>query len=167
MRKYILTLSIILWMAIVIFYLSHQPASSSNDLSTGITEVILNFFHLVTPWIEIDVEFVNHIVRKNAHFFAYLILGLLTMSAIRHVQNIRLKEMHVASKRIIKILKRKQRYQAFFFSVLICLSYAISDEIHQLFVPGRSGEVKDVMIDTCGAIVGMSVYLLIEIWKKR
>ena len=54
----------------------------------------------------------------------------------------------------------------------ICLLYAASDEIHQLFVPGRSGEVRDVMIDFSGAVLGialsMLVFLLIcRIKKKR
>ena len=34
--------------------------------------------------------------------------------------------------------------------------YAISDEVHQLFVPGRGGQVKDIVIDSAGAIVGIS-----------
>ena len=57
-------------------------------------------------------------------------------------------------------------------SCAVCLLYAASDEIHQLFVPGRSGEVRDVMIDFSGAVLGialsMLVFLLIcSIKKKR
>ncbi len=57
-------------------------------------------------------------------------------------------------------------------SCAVCLLYAASDEIHQLFVPGRSGEVRDVMIDFSGAVLGialsMLVFLLIcRIKKKR
>ena len=57
-------------------------------------------------------------------------------------------------------------------SCTVCLLYAASDEIHQLFVPGRSGEVRDVMIDFSGAVLGialsMLVFLLIcRIKKKR
>lgn len=44
------------------------------------------------------------------------------------------------------------------FSLAICLAYAISDEINQLFVPGRGGEVKDDIIDSDGALVGILVY---------
>lgn len=54
------------------------------------------------------------------------------------------------------------------FALLICVLYAISDEVHQKFIPGRSGEVRDVIIDTAGASVGISVYLLFGmIVKKR
>ncbi|GAA4069041.1 hypothetical protein GCM10022410_13710 [Amphibacillus indicireducens] len=44
----------------------------------------------------------------------------------------------------------------------ICVLFAISDEVHQLFVPGRAGQVMDVVIDTTGAIAGISGYLGLE-----
>lgn len=40
--------------------------------------------------------------------------------------------------------------------------YGITDEIHQLFVPGRSGQVKDVIIDGAGSIVGILVYVFLN-----
>lgn len=39
-----------------------------------------------------------------------------------------------------------------------CIVYAVSDEIHQLFVPGRGAQVKDVMIDSTGAFAGIIIY---------
>ena len=49
------------------------------------------------------------------------------------------------------------------------LIYAISDEIHQSFIPGRSAQVTDVLIDTSGVIFGIVLVLLIYtlIKKKR
>lgn len=41
---------------------------------------------------------------------------------------------------------------------MICILYAISDEVHQLFVPGRGGQVRDVIIDSAGAIAGILGY---------
>jgi VanZ family protein len=41
----------------------------------------------------------------------------------------------------------------FFTGVL----YAVSDEIHQLFVPGRAGQIRDVLIDACGVFVGIII----------
>ena len=53
-------------------------------------------------------------------------------------------------------------------SFLVCVLYAISDEVHQLFVPGRGAQVKDVFIDSAGAIVGVGLYLIISrIMKSR
>lgn len=36
--------------------------------------------------------------------------------------------------------------------------YAMSDEIHKLYVPGRVGQVKDLFIDSDGSVVGNGVY---------
>lgn len=138
MRKVISWILVILWM-VLIFYLSHQPAIESNNLSTGITERIVAIIERVTSDIDFDISNFNHIVRKNAHFFAYLILGVLVSNALK---NNEIK----GSKGIIIVLT-------------ICILYAISDEIHQLFIPGRAGQVRDVIIDSAGAVVGISGYL--------
>lgn len=74
------------------------------------------------------------IVRKGAHFTIYLILGLAVDSFLDE----------------IGFLFKRQLYTA----VIICFLYAISDEIHQVFVPGRSCELRDVLIDTLGAYIG-------------
>ena len=47
-------------------------------------------------------------------------------------------------------------------AILICVLYAISDGVHQLFVPGRGGQVKDVLIDSAGTISGILVYRMID-----
>lgn len=57
--------------------------------------------------------------------------------------------------------KRKNTYQIS-IALAICISYAISDEVHQLYVPGRSGEVRDVIIDTAGASLGILSYVAIR-----
>lgn len=52
-------------------------------------------------------------------------------------------------------------------SVVLAFTYACSDEIHQLFVPGRSGEFRDVCIDTCGASFGiLMVWCVIRVAKR-
>lgn len=40
--------------------------------------------------------------------------------------------------------------------------YAMTDEFHQLFVPGRSGQAKDVLLDSCGAAVGVLFLMLVS-----
>ena len=52
-------------------------------------------------------------------------------------------------------------YRSMSLAFFICVLYAISDEVHHYFIPGMSGEVRDVNIDTAGASVGIGVYLLI------
>lgn len=131
---------VILWMSLI-FYLSHQPATESDALSTRITEVVVKTVEKVIPNANIAIDSFNNIVRKNAHFFAYLVLGLLVINA----------------------LKRSgfYGYRCIFLALGICVLYAISDEVHQLFVPGRGGQVSDVLIDSAGASVGIGIYMLI------
>ena len=49
-------------------------------------------------------------------------------------------------------------------SLLFCFLYACSDEFHQLFIPGRSGQFIDILIDTSGALI---MLLIIYLWQKR
>lgn len=140
-RKILPWVLVILWMALI-FYLSHQPATKSNGLSTGITEKIVEMVEKIAPDIDIDMGSFNHILRKNAHFFAYLVLGALVANGLRSCN--------------------VNGYKCIGFALLICVLYAISDEIHQLYVPGRGGQVKDVIIDSAGALVGILGY-----WRRR
>lgn len=134
---------VILWMALI-FNLSSQPAVESNKLSKGVTKVIVETARKVAPNTSFDVNKFNHILRKNAHFFAYLILGILIMNAMRRSG--------------IKSIKAV---------LLICIIYAISDEIHQYYVPGRGPLVKDVLIDSVGAYIGVLVYLGLKKMMKN
>jgi VanZ family protein len=127
---------VVLWMALI-FYLSHKPATESNELSKGITEIIVETVEKVTTDVDIEVERFNHIVRKNAHFFSYLVLGILVTNGL--------------------ISSEIKRYIG--YALLICVLYAISDEIHQIYVPGRSGQIKDVVIDSAGALAGIGMYM--------
>ena len=54
-----------------------------------------------------------------------------------------------------------------FLAIIICILYATSDELHQLFVMGRSCELRDVFIDSLGSVSGIIMYNLIEKNKKN
>ena len=123
----------------MIFYLSHQPAAKSNELSTGITEVIINTIETVAPQAKIEKGDLHHIVRKNAHFFYYFELGILVVNALRR--------------------SGVCGYRSVLLALLICILYAVSDEVHQIFIPGRSGEIRDVIIDSTGSSVGILGFL--------
>ncbi|SER69208.1 VanZ family protein [Psychrobacillus sp. OK032] len=137
MNKFISYTAVILWMALI-FYFSHQPANKSNELSTGITEVIVTAVEKVAPHSDFIFENLNHLVRKNAHFLIYLVLGVLLIHSLR--------------------LRGVGRFKGMGLALFICVLYAISDEVHQLFVPGRGAQVRDVLIDSAGAFVGIGVY---------
>lgn len=79
-------------------------------------------------------------VRKSAHFFIYFVLGILMISFVGEFRNI--------------------NYIALLISISICFLYACSDEVHQLFVSGRSGEACDVFIDTFGSFFGVIIYFI-------
>ena len=135
--------AVLLWM-LLIFRLSSQVADDSNNLSLGITGLL---HKLIDGFITVNEEAANHIVRKSAHFTAYLILGILALNAL-------------SSSGISKWKKE------IIISLLICVLYAVSDEIHQLFVPGRSGQPGDVLIDSLGAGVGIGIYILVRLFFK-
>ena len=135
-RKVLYWSLVILWMGII-FYLSHQPATESNDLSKGITEKIINIIEILTKDLEVDISGFNHIIRKMSHFGAYFILGVLVVKAIGQNKPLNIK--------------------LFIASVTICILYAISDEIHQSFIPGRGPSAMDVLIDSAGSWSGILI----------
>lgn len=84
----------------------------------------------------------NVFVRKSAHAFEFLVLAILILWAMTCHD--------------IKGIK------AIFFTLLIVLFYAITDEFHQLFVAGRGASLKDVKIDFIGGVIGSIFYCLIN-----
>jgi len=132
---------VILWM-FLIFNMSSQPATQSNSLSLGVTEKVIETVNKFKPGADLNIETVNHIVRKNAHFFAYLLLAVLTLNALRKGE--------------------KLGWRKSILAFVICVLYAASDEIHQLFVPGRGPQVKDVFIDSSGALLGIAIFMVVN-----
>lgn len=147
-KRIILGILIILW-AIIVFYFSHQPSEKSSNISTQTTSIFLKWI----PTIQQEdkqvflnlVERVNPIIRKLAHLSIYMIGGFLLL-------------VFMNTFKISKNLKIS-------FALFIGTLYAISDELHQYFVPGRSCELRDVLIDTLGLIIGILVSYFIM--KKR
>ena len=140
MRKIIAWITVMLWM-VLIFYFSHQPATASNNLSIGITDLIVENVEKVAPNLDFSINNFNHLVRKNAHFIIYFTLGILVVYALRRSGVL--------------------GYRSIGLGFLFCVLYAISDEVHQLFVSGRGGQVMDVLIDSAGASFGIGLYWMI------
>jgi len=133
-RKIFSRVLVVLWMGLI-FYMSHTPATESNGMSMGITEGIVDVVEKVVPGVDIELGEFNHFVRKSAHFFSYLVLGVLVTNG----------------------LKRSEIKGYFGLAVVICVLYAVIDEIHQIYVPGRSGQITDVVLDSAGALVGIGL----------
>jgi len=141
MKKAFKWLMVIIWM-VVIFLFSNEPAVVSDEKSRFVI-YIFKFIGLNLD--SILGELSNFIVRKAGHITEYLILYLLLMNAFKEYCNT-VKSMYIS------------------FAVLVC--YASSDEIHQLFVPGRAGRVSDVIIDSVGGIIGIIGIYMIRLKDK-
>lgn len=134
---------VLIWMG-VIYMFSAQPASASSQMSGSLMKWLIGIID-VTPIPEILGEDLLHtLIRKMAHFTIYFVLGVLVFRATQEG---------------IKI-----EWRSIWISFLICVIYAGSDEFHQLYVPGRSGQVTDVLIDSSGALLGI---LTTQIVHKR
>lgn len=141
---------------ILIFSFSAKNGTSSAGMSIGYAKELarilsfLGFFQIHSNAdLMMHAEAVHTFVRKTAHFTEYAVLGFFTYKAVScDVQN---------------------RKKAVLTAQLISTGYASTDEIHQMFVPGREGKVFDVMIDSCGAFCGIMVSLITQkfIEKKK
>lgn len=128
-----------------IFTFSSKNTNESNGTSKGLIKYFVHTYEKVFDK-DIDEEKVisklNYPIRKLAHYSIYLLLGIFIyniflLTGVKH-----------------KVL----------FSILVCMIYAITDETHQLFVSGRTGQVLDVFIDTIGSLTSI---LLIKFIKKK
>ena len=143
MRRKVIKLLLILLCMSTIFYFSSESGTKSSKKSNHTIDII---YKIITNK-NIDNktrEKYETPLRKTAHFILYFILGLSIISF--------LNEYSIDMKKRIII------------GIIVVLLYSISDEIHQLFVEGRSCEIRDVLIDTIG---GSSSILLYERLRRR
>lgn len=150
-----LTLTII-WMA-VIFIFSSQNGEASSSTSNSFADFIVSVF--IPNLKEYDItrqqdilDTITFIIRKGAHFTEYAILGVLSFSTV--ITYIWKKFETDSADSHLTILRSKRLIYGFGSLIFSCL-YAISDELHQGFVADRSPSVRDVCIDTCGALAGI------------
>ena len=134
MKKKTSIILVIIWM-IIIFIMSSFNADTSSSQSNIIVNFISNIFNIN------NINLLSFIIRKLAHFTEYFILGILLYNCFIISFNMNL-----------------------YIPIIICIMYAISDEIHQLFVSGRVFQVRDIIIDTCGGIIGI---ILFHIYKQK
>jgi len=143
-------LAVILWMALI-FAFSAQPSGETNHLSVSVSQMILRnkaAASLGVSGSENAVTLFNFIIRHLAHFFLFFVLGLLVTNALRGIK--------------VRVQGRRGFLRGFMLAAVICFAYAVSDEIHQMFVPGRDPDVKDVLIDAVGAVLGIMFYRIIQ-----
>lgn len=116
-------------------------AFSAQSTNSYIDPVLRYFFGELAPE---TFRFAHTIIRKSAHFLEYGVLAILLCRAL----------MDPGVRPTPAILIRV---------ILWCAVYACLDELHQLFVPKRTGSLYDSLLDTAGATVGA---LLLRAWRS-
>lgn len=134
-KKLILWILIFVWM-ITIFMFSAQNGDESSELSQGFLRTFILRF---TPdnISEDIVNMMEYIIRKCAHMTEYAVFGILVFYQIK----------------LYRLFEKEWNWIV--MAVICVMIYASTDEIHQLFVGGRSGRFTDVLIDTAGGFIGI------------
>ena len=152
----VLIILAIIWMGVIFMFsaqVSDESKSSSNKVTSAVVNTVISIKkeNISEEKRQKIIEDKTFIVRKTAHFTEYFILGLILILYLQTKEKL-------ATKYII-------------LDIIFCVLYATSDEIHQLFVDGRSCKIIDILIDTCGsslAILGFtSIYKLTTNLKKQ
>jgi len=154
-KKYIRLIpwALVVLLMATIFFLSAQTANESTKLSDQTIRdvaviVVPKFSKMPLEKQQNYVLVLRHTARKTAHVLLYTLLGILCMSAM----------FQLSTKIMMKIL----------IATMISTVYAATDELHQLFVNGRSPQISDILIDFCGVLVGIMLVLLAHwIWVRK
>ena len=147
----------LLWMCVIFAFSAQKKEESgavSQSFSYRVVSSTTHFLHL-----DLDEERMREIanaiegkVRKAAHMTEYAILSILIYVWLG--------------------LWRQPWWKKSLTVFCIAIPYAASDELHQLFVPGRAGRISDVLIDSAGAVLGLFLFLGVKkcisfLWSRR
>lgn len=142
--------SLTILMMIFIFFMSSETGEESADFSIKVTEklvkIIPGYTSMVIEKQESIFDCVHFAVRKGAHFTEYGILALMILGFLNTFK----------ISRCIKCM----------LTIGVSGAYAVLDEIHQLFVSKRNGNVRDVLIDISGAIVFTGIAIMVAKMHK-
>ena len=138
----------LLWMA-MIFYMSNQPSHISSAQSGGVIAMLSDVpivGNIIEKMIELDIA--QFIIRKAAHLSAFCILAILIFMSFYDD----IKKINIVA----------------FKSMVFTFLYACTDEFHQFFIPGRSSEFRDVIIDSTGGFIGIIIVCtIIKLANKK
>ena len=140
-RNYLLWIPALVWYRLI-WNFSAQPAAVSGDLSDRLLGRLLALFSPAFsagdgPVQTAAVELLSFFERKAAHMFLYFILILLLWLALAPLLRSTGRQLSAAA--------------------LLCGALAALDEYHQTMVPGRSGQMRDVLIDLSGAALALGL----------
>lgn len=132
----------------VIFYNGTRQGEVSQRISKEVVKIINMVMDILPATIDSDsIKFiaVNFYVRKNAHFFEYLILGILICAVVRQ----------------LKLYKNRELFLVLF----LLLIFPVADEFIQKYIPGRTSNIFDIIIDFSGGVLGMLISKIISTKK--
>lgn len=143
--RYFFLMLTLIWMVIIFMY-SHRPGPESKQDSYKFGMIFCRVFIInyeeMSPDEQMELAYkMDHPVRKLAHFTEYFILGVFLFGAVDS--------------------KKRRIVMRWFLPWLIATLYAVSDEVHQFFIPGRNCNAWDVFIDSAGACVGVIICILV------
>ncbi len=121
---------------VLIFKMSGVPIKNSNQMSQNIAISIFKFLNISLENNNLLNKF-NYIIRKSSHFFSYMTLAIILY--------LHFLKQNISNNKIIN------------YVTTLLILFAISDEIHQTYVPGRMGKFTDVLIDSSGVILGIII----------
>ncbi len=147
----------LIWMGVIYFF-SSQTATESSSLSLNISSDILTILNNLGMTAGNDLLKVenagsfNGIIREVAHASVYFLLSVFVVNIFGTKKSTGATANTGTTPRTRTTARRLSPY---IIAFLICAAYALSDEIHQLFVPGRAFELFDLMMDCIGILVGL------------
>lgn len=162
LKKVFLTL-MILWMSLIFYYSSRPAEVSAQDSGRIGAWLGRTFVPGFEEWPEEKQEDfaakIDHPVRKTAHATEYAVLGILAAGVCMQE-----KRSGSSGTQSLKKEENTDKHIAREFLVpwLIASAYAATDEFHQLFVPGRSGQISDVILDSAGALAGVAIFAAVR-----
>lgn len=138
----------ICWVLVMVFIfaMSARDGNESSALSGGLMRLL---FGWLIPLI--GERLTEFLIRKAAHMFEFFCLALASTGFFAEA-----------------LAGKKNRYGAAFPAAIVwCFLYACSDEWHQLYIPGRAGQFRDVLIDCSGSLIGLLLYALLLLLRRR
>lgn len=144
---------------VFIFMQSALPAVLSQKESGLISTLIRELLH-------INKDISSFLVRKSAHFTEYFFLGISLMLTVKEwlYESVDLPQAGSDSKKPENSheLPGQSDLVPFLLSWGIGTLYAVTDEFHQSFVPDRSCELRDIIIDSLGVLTGILIVMIIS-----
>ncbi len=170
MRRKIFFVLMIIWMAVIFMFSARDANESTKDSNTiglMICKVVYSDFDSWPEYKQLEyAKKIDHPVRKSGHVSEYIVLSILVLGAIIP----EFKSFKVTNSSFIGLISAKAKYRFYVYwivGIIISILYAATDEFHQYFVPGRSAEFKDVMIDSIGVVIGGVIVGIVYLVRQR